>query len=921
MTGTDLGLNGEPVSFLGAYVKNVNMNLGLSTSPSTLSLTLAEDPDKGIFFEEPELGSFHVINVGSRFSFGGVITKYERDIRELGGRLIRVNMSDPREIMRSIPVILGPGTSTIAQTINDTTECSILDIYSAFNQAGGIINVSQWNEAGLFYTHLVSALNGDNIRIGDALIPIPQQIAKAFGERYRFNLNEINNRVFDEYRINTNLVPISNIIEDLSQKFAFDWFIESERGADDVIDVTIRIIDRSTENIEVSLQSFLDAHPDRVISASSGVELRNDVACVALLGAPVEQLLRVTIEGQANEPIDLTSESGSNAYVMVEEEMRVVIAGRHQWEMWLGAQVGPVPTGVVVDASGNRMLVIDEEAGFSGRGYSRYGGGLNDFDINPIINVRAQGDLENLVVDHPNIPKNPLRTPLYLTGAKYANSGKIYQKLKSHAEKSYGKRWVHAAISDEIIETAWTRDAVTGGGVFGSSAEFGPNDPNEFFRQADGRTRAYVEFTNAAAGGAFSLGLNNLTNLFGDQSVFRNVTVFGQNYVTNFPGQPGQIGDVLTLELADNFNPITAVVTELDKSDYIYNQSVVSAPSTRTSLYVAATTDKDGIIKIDAPVMEPKMDPLELLRRIRNKLGAPSGNNAQAQRQAAEEQRKARLRAAINNAKAEAAQKQAAGVAGANEDVLNQKTTEEIMTSIDENDGQRKERQYPPSQTYVRNSNKARKDADGNSYVPDKRVPQKFKKVFGNFMFSMNVRAYQPDYAYIPVRSRYNRYGPVFSKDLGPEAQGQVQIIQDDGFAPWEFGGVSLMLAAMQLKVDNASSIQKKVFSADISVEGFPQYNIGEAIDLNSNISDITISFSDNGVNTTYRLQSFLRRFGEFTKEDWARLALYANTGALKLTPNQQANFMESSRFRVMKQMTAGGGFPTRSTGGAADLG
>lgn len=893
MTATTLGLNGQPPTFLGAYIKSITLSLGLSTNATNASIVLAEDPDFGVFFEEPVLGRFYTVTAGDNFSFGGIVIRFERDIRAISGRLIRLTMADPREIMRSIPVILAPGSQTIADTINNNTECSVLDAYGAFNQAGGLINLSQWNEAGMFYKHILAALNGQNIPFGDQIVSVEQQIAKAFGERYRFNLSDISNRVFDEYRINTSLVPISNIIEDLAQKFAFDWYLESERASDGVIDVNVRIIDRSYENIDISLQEFLDIHEGKVISATSGVELRNDISCLALQGAPVEQLLRVSIEGMANEPIDLVSESGTQSYIMTEEEMRVVIAGRHKWELWLSSLAGPPVTYKATDASGNTYNAINYNRGYTQQGYSRYGGFLNDYDINPLIAVRDANDLSNLIVDNPNIPKNPLRNPLYLAGAKYANSGRIYQKLKAHAEKSYGKRWVHSDIADDIIDSAWTRDAVAGN-ASSNGVSIGANDPNEFFRQSDGKTRAYVEFTNAPQGGAYSLGLNNLTNLFGDQDVFRNVTRFGTTYQNQLQGTIGQVGDILNLELKDNFDPYVAIVSEIDKSNYTYNNAALATPTSRTSLYVAASTDKDGVIRIDGPIVEPTFDPNELFNIIRN--SQPSGVNGGGG------QAKAR-------------------------DVARQEVVEQIVANGENfikaysanEAGLNKPRIIPIRPSQANDGNEQRVDADGNNLRHYERIAHKIKKIIGNHIWTLGVRAYQPNYAYIPVRSRYNRYGPVFSTNLGPESQGKIQIIQDDGFAPWEFGGASLMIAAMQLKVDNASSLQREIFSANISVENLPIYNIGQSLGQNSNISQISINFSDSGATTSYSLQTFVRKFGEFTKEDWARLALYANTGALKNTPSQQANFLESSRYRVMKHMTGGAGFP--SDGGANNFG
>lgn len=895
MTATTLGLN-SPVMFMGAYVKNVSSNLGMSINPSTVTVMLVEDPPNNIYFQQPEVGTFHTLQVGNNWSFGGVVTRVEKDIRLISGRAIRVTLADPREIMRSIPVILAPGFQDVAVVVQ-ATECSVLDLFGAYAIGGGALNLSGWTEAGMQYSRLVYALNGDDILFGSTHIPIPQQIAKAFGVQYRFDLSEVDALVDPDYRINTNLVPISNLIEDLSSKFSFDWYVDSTLASDGIVDVTIRIIDRAEDNIDISLPEFLSTHTGRVISCSSGVELRNDVAFSVLCGAPVEQLQRLSIRGMANEPIDLTTESGTNAYIMTEEEIRAVIAGRHQWELWLAMQAGAPSEDF--NSSGN----IDFNGGFSRRGFSRYGGFLNDFDIDPLFFVRNSNEIQNLINGSPNIPKNPLRNNLALLSARYSNAGKVFEKLRAHSDKSYGKRWVHEDVSDDIIDSAWTRDTLAG--LVSPSVSVGSNDPNEYFRQSDGRTRAYVEFTNEDAGGAFSLGLSNLTTLFGNQDVFRNVTAFGETFSTILPGLPGQIGGVLNLELRNNFNPLNCIVTGMEKADYVYNSSSTLSPSSKTSLYVAGTVEKDGVISINGPVLEKTLSIDALFELILNSGQAGGGVSG------------------------------VIGGGGANGQNINVQVLNQLVQlgvnpndAVDilyspDNNGDSKPRAVPPAGADAAQAAAASgvgaADADGNVFGHNQRLKARLKRVYGNHLFNMGVKAFQPKYAYIPVKSRYKRYGPVFATER-EGAQGRLEIIQDDGFSPWEFGSAALMLDAMQRKVDNASSNQKEVFSANISIEGFPAFNLGDSLEKNANINSMTINFGDNGVSTNYSLQTFVRKFGEFTKEDWARIALFANSGALKLTPNQQSLFNNRSLFRVAKQLKGGTMYPGMSVGGAGSL-
>jgi len=789
MTATDLG-GGPPDKFLGAYVKNISSNLGLSTSPSTSSITVIEDD--GVNFTFPNVGTFHTITAGTDWEFSGVLTRYEIDIANISGRAIRISLSDPREIMKSIPVILAPGSEAIVDTINTGTGCSILDVYGAYGQ--GLVNLSNWNQAGMPFKRIVSALKGDNITFGTATIPIFQQSANVFGEQYVFDLSEVATKVDGDHRINTNLNPLSNLIEDLSQRHSFDWFVDSERRSDGVIQVTIRIIDRSVDNIDIGLQSFLDLHDEKVITATSGVELRNEVSCMALQGAAVESLKKVEILGMANEPIDLVMESGINNYFMEEDEMLAALAGRLQWEQWLGNQ-----------------------AADSLQGLSRYGPNWSDDDLGAIMELTGKMQSEDKNNEGKVLTMNDKRIAFLLDAVieKRNAMGRLYTKLHDHAAATYGKRFVHDSILDEIIQSAWTRGVVAGN-----------DDPNEYFRQDDGRTKAYVEFSNEDAGGAFSLGLNDLTNLFGDQDIFKNVTRFGNTFSNRALGQEA----VLVLELANNFSITNSLVDIKDTSNYVYKEATAIVPNVKTALYVSCTVNKDGTVTLPGVVMEENSPEKKLAadaKTIANKLERP---------------------------------------------------VEEIQ--------------------------------------------KRLIRFYGGAFWGVHVKSYQPSFVYIPTRSRTLRYGPVFSSNLGADAQGKVQIIQDDGFAPWEFGSISTMIAAMQIKVDNATSLQKEAFSANISVEGFPLFKIGDSLEKNSNINSISMSFGDSGVRTTYGLQTYTRKFGEISKEDLARIAFMLNNGGGRVLSQQQSNFLSSYNINVDKGLGTSFGVSNNNVnGGAGDFG
>lgn len=783
MTVTTLGLNGSPSRFLGAYVKNVSNSLGLTSSPSTCNISLVEDPPTATF-QEPILGKFYTLEVGDNFSFGGIITKFDKNIRNIGGRFITINMSDPREIMKSIPMILAPGYRNVAGRITDT-RCSVIDIFGAYDDFTTTgLNLSGWNQAGIEVSRILAAFRGGDVIIGDNsfVYRVEQQTAKAFGEVYRFDFSDVISRIDSSVRINSNLISVADFCQELANRNAFDWFVECSRASDNIIDVVIKVIDRKTDNVDISLSTFLSDYSGRVITATSGVELRNDIAVSVLLGAPIESIRTVNIEGQANELIDLSQEGGDSTYVMNENEMRVVLAGKQSWETWLA-----IPT-----------------SNGGGGGYSRYGEGLDDATVAPLFDEAIEAIKQQF-------GKNPRRNHSYITNVERENAGKIYDKLKGHAENTYGKRFTFTSVLDaDKIDAAWTYGVVAGNG-----------DADEFFRNEQGKTRCYVEFSSDAT---TELGLQaDLNNLFGSA------------YVGIFPGQAGfQQGDSLTLNLVDSFSANTSLstiwTTEADKKNWIVDG--------QGRLFVAATIeDNSNIVRIDSPVIEGTPDPNELAELIITKIKQTSPNSSNT--------------------------------------------------------------------------------ADGITVEDARKAIDNLAELYGGNAQGLQIwaRCFQPKKVYLPVRSKYLRYGPVFSSIMDTNSEGKLEIEVDDGFCPWEFGGYTLMLDAMQLKVDNQSSRVREIQTADITVEGYPLFSIGESLGRNSNINSISISFGDQ-VTTQYQLQSFLRKFGELSKEDLARISLFLRRSGARTLPQDSVAFIDKYRTRINNQFSGKGSSPGAATTG-----
>lgn len=764
MTATNLGLNGSPIKLFDAYVVNVNCNLGLQQSPSTCDVTLVEDLNStpSVVFSKPTMGEYITLQVGSKFRFDGIVTKYEEDIRNISGRTITVNLSDAREIMNSIPMILAPGFRNVVDKIN-TTGCSVMDVFGAYDDFDNTgINLSDWNQAGMTYERIALTFKGGAIVDVGFVFNVKGVAPKAFGEIYRFNLDEVTALVDGFHRINTNTISISDFIQELANRYTFDWYVTSSRNVtDSFIDVVVHVIDRSSDNIDIDLDTFLADNAGKVISAKRGFELRNELACAVLFGAPLEQIRLVNITGLANNPVDLSDEGGSDSYLMQENEMRVVLGNKDGWETWVK---------------------------FNG-GFAIYS--ISNLTAAPTISGNDSTDVKTQTGINPEHMED--------TEEDIERKGRIFEKLKGNAEASYGKRFLFQQVVDvDYIDAAWTADVVAGN-----------NDPNEYFRNSQGKTRVFVEYKLGTA-----ITDNPAEGLLG----------FGGNFAF---GKGQGAAQALPLDLRSQFN-LDNMIVQSDKADWIIKSD---------SLFISGTIEEGNIVKLDNPVIFGKPD------------------------------------------------------------------TQEIADEIEE-------------ATVTSSSNTML----GGSREEGARTRQKRGHIHGvdGAYGEIHAKVYQPRFVHLPVRSKFTRYGPVFASRMDINSQGKLIIENDDGFSPWEFGGTTLMIDSMQIKVDNSSSSVKTIETADITIENFPVFSIGDSLGKNSNINNITISFG-NQVTTSYRLQSFLRRFGELSKQELASLSLFARRGGSIVLPQDRVSFIQKYRTLLARQLGGRGSSSSSAKSGGVN--
>src|SRR5690606_4298709 len=308
--------------------------------------------------------------------------------------------------------------------------------------------------------------------------------------------------------------------------------------------------------------------------------------------------------------------------------------------------------------------------------------------------------------------------------------------------------------------------------------------------------------------------LTTMISSFGDIPAFRNVTKFGDTFKRAVPGNLIESG--IVLPCANQALDLSNAVIDMDKSAYTFNKAATNHPVNRTSLFCACSVDKDRVIRIESPILEAKPSTEELITKL---IAAASSNSPVA----IFEQQIASIDREIEQLSQQSIQ---AVIDGDVDEVIRiARQVEELRSKKVEIERRRDEavrdvsgvpgnEAVPdvggrPGLGFPVRGNAT--DADGNSQNSAAKIVENIKRIFGPGSFEMHSKCYQPAFVYVPTRSRYLRYGPVFPSSLGPNTQGRLEIIQDDGYAPWEFGGFALMLEAMQLKVDSAISQVREV--------------------------------------------------------------------------------------------------------------
>jgi hypothetical protein len=139
----------------------------------------------------------------------------------------------------------------------------------------------------------------------------------------------------------------------------------------------------------------------------------------------------------------------------------------------------------------------------------------------------------------------------------------------------------------------------------------------------------------------------------------------------------------------------------------------------------------------------------------------------------------------------------------------------------------------------------------------------------GNMSFRIHPPMLQPDAAAVPLKSNILQYGPWYVQG----APGKVKFEYDQSLVPWNYGGWTLLQQAGTAKVSQAVTFMQYSETGMLSYVGTPNWSLGDVLQAGGpNVTGLEVGYSQQGVTTTYRFQTWTPKFGVFSRSNSERM-------------------------------------------------
>lgn len=127
-----------------------------------------------------------------------------------------------------------------------------------------------------------------------------------------------------------------------------------------------------------------------------------------------------------------------------------------------------------------------------------------------------------------------------------------------------------------------------------------------------------------------------------------------------------------------------------------------------------------------------------------------------------------------------------------------------------------------------------------------------------------------PMFAAITLKDNLRSYGPWWN--IG--ATGTIEYERDESLVPWNYGGFSGLDVVARARISQIA-LQQEDEQGSVEFPGMPTMDLGSQLEWISNsatyfgpyITDINVDVSEQGLKTTYKMQTWTPKFGKLAKQ------------------------------------------------------
>lgn len=272
----------DGIEIFGGTVQSMNCQLGLNSTPTSLSLTVVADNDDNELniatrqIEKIELGSFE---------FNGIVQSWDRSVQDIKGNgVYNIKMTDFKVVLNAVQVIINSAFEQVTR-VSFTNPNQLVRTTTPRNYGNNVIAIeadktTEINE-GIPWTKIAQRIQNGTFRYG----------GKSFDVDFDFTLPK---RGANPYVIKSGIFTISELISKVADDHGLDWVVDT-----DVVGniVRVKMITRNTRNnTNLSLTQLKNLHRNSITRQREGKEHRDPSLRVVVVGGYRNFLGRVRDE-------------------------------------------------------------------------------------------------------------------------------------------------------------------------------------------------------------------------------------------------------------------------------------------------------------------------------------------------------------------------------------------------------------------------------------------------------------------------------------------------------------------------------------------------------------------------------------------------------------------------------------------------